>query len=44
MELDNFKKSETEKNYYESLNFQTAQKILKISVDVGVGKFKLSWE
>lgn len=41
IELPNFVKSETEKNYFESINLNEAKKIVKVSVDVGMGKFKV---
>lgn len=40
IELQNFKKVPWEKNYYESLNIGTANKIIEIDTSVGVGKFK----
>jgi len=43
IELTNFKASETEKNYYESLNIDTAKDVVEINVNVGIGKFTLNW-
>lgn len=43
IELTNFKKSEEEENMFTSLNIDSADVVVKISVDVIVGKFQLHW-
>jgi len=43
IELSNFVKSETEKNYFESLNIDTASKVIKIDANIGIGKLKINW-
>ncbi len=43
IELQNFQKIADKKNYYESSNIVNAKKIVNISVQVWVGKFKSTW-